>query len=297
MRRTLPDVGVGADGEVLQRRGGLPPAVPAVVRPVLETLVEDLTTTVPGLVTAVHLVGSAAQGDVHPGVSDLDVVVVLGAKPDPVAMRLLADVVGRVTAAHPDWPLDLTWTTTERLRRPPSPEGVLVHHQLAEHGLTVLGRPVAGSSAVATDPEALRAFCLEQVDRRWTTWWDGAAVLLTQGGRESLRGAGPTAAVLGVVRLHHTLVTGHVLTPCAAAQWALQVAEPEWTRLLTESLRARHTPDQPPLYRNPLQRRRDALRFTDLLMTADEDTFGPGADEDAASASPVPPSPQAPGRR
>lgn len=278
-----------------ERRTGLPAAVPAVVRPVVDTFLDELLGTVPNLVTGVHLVGSAAQDDVHPGVSDLDVVVVLGAKPDPVAMRLLADVVGRVTAAHPDWPLDLTWTTTERLRRPPSPGGVLVHQQLAEHGLTVLGRPVAGTPAVATDADALRAFCLEQIAERWTTWWDGAAVLLTQGGRESLRGAGPTAAVLGVVRLHHTLVTGRVLTPCAAGEWALGVAEPEWTRLLTESVRARHDPDRPTLYRNPLQRRRDALRFTDLLMTADEDAFGPGDDEDVSS-SPVP-ARQAPGRR
>ncbi|GAA1879522.1 hypothetical protein GCM10009814_06990 [Lapillicoccus jejuensis] len=272
--------------------------MPAPVRPVVDDLLDDLAATVPHLVTAVHLVGSAAHGDVHPGVSDLDLVVVLRAKPDPVAMRLLADVVGRATAAHPQWPLDLTWTTTERLRRPPSPNGVLVHHQLADHGLTVLGQPVVGTAAVATDPDALRDFCLAQIADRWTTWWDGAAVLLTRGGRESLRGAGPTAAVLGVVRLHHTLVTGEVLTPCAAAQWALQVAEPEWTRLLEESLRARHTPDRPSLYRNPLQRRRDALRFTDLLMTADEDAFGPGEGFEAVEGgSPVPTTPQAPGRR
>ena len=44
--------------------------------------------------------------------------------------------------------------------------------------------------------------------------------------------------MLEVVRLLHTLVTGRVLSPCAAVRWALEVAEPEWARVLSESLRA-----------------------------------------------------------
>ena len=40
-------------------------------------------------------------------------------------------------------------------------------------------------------------------------------------------------------------------------------------------LRIRNRPTKPSLYRDPFTRRRQALAFMDLLMTADEETYGP----------------------
>jgi hypothetical protein len=52
------------------------------------------------------------------------------------------------------------------------------------------------------------------------------------------------------------------------------VCEPQWRRLLEECLRIRNNPTKPSLYRDPFTRRRQALAFMDLLMTADEETYG-----------------------
>ncbi|HYQ32089.1 MAG TPA: aminoglycoside adenylyltransferase domain-containing protein, partial [Lapillicoccus sp.] len=85
----------------------------------------------------------------------------------------------------------------------------------------------------------------------------------------------PASGVLGVTRVHYMLTTGRVTSKCGAGEWALTVCEPEWRRLLEECLRIRNRPTKASLYRDPFTRRRQALAFMDLLMTADEETYGP----------------------
>lgn len=264
------------------------------VEPAVNDYVAELERTMPGEVAGVYLVGSVAVGDYHSGTSDVDLVIVLDNPVDPLQLTLLGDIHQRIATAHSPIRLDasyLTWAqlaqappssatagvraTDGRIHVAPDPQapGILLWHQLQEQALAVTGADLRGRD-IARRPEALREWCLAQITERWDPWWDRAAVLLSAGGRESLGALGPTGGVLGVVRLHHTLVTGSLASQCAAGEWALTLCEPEWKRLLNECLRVRHHPGRPSLYRNPLQRRRDALAFMDLLMTADEEAFG-----------------------
>ncbi|MEO9150887.1 MAG: aminoglycoside adenylyltransferase domain-containing protein [Lapillicoccus sp.] len=274
--------------------GATATGIPDDVERAVTDYVADLEHTLPGLSAGVYLVGSAALEDFHPETSDLDVVTVLEDELDPLQLTLLGDIHARIAKRHRPIRLDASYLTWAQLAQAPSSRetagvraldgrihvapdtsapGILLWHQLHEQALTVVGADLR-DRPIALRPEALQEWCLAQIEERWTPWWDRAAVLLSAGGRESLGAVGPTSGVLGVVRLHHTLVTGTLVSQCQAATWALTLCEPEWKRLLEECLRVRHHPQRPSLYRNPLQRRRDALAFMDLLMTADEEAFG-----------------------
>ena len=203
----------------------------------------------------------------------------------------------RVERAHPGLRPDLVYTTWSDLGRllPASGEpapGVLglarrggatlvgpdhaptpfVRRQLLDHGLAVIGASVSDAQ-VAVTHDALAAQCLREIAERWTPWWERSALLLSAAGRENLA-ASVTDVVLRVARLHHTLLTGEVLSLSALGEWALTVCEPQWSRLVEESLLVRQAPHHASPYRSPLTRRRDVLAFTDLLMTVDEETFG-----------------------
>lgn len=274
--------------------GATQTSVPDGVERVMTDYVADLAHTLPGAAAGIYLVGSAALDDYHPETSDLDLVTVLDEELDPRQVTLLGDVHRRIHKRHNEVRVDVSYLTSAQLAQAPTslltaglravdgrihvaPDrqapGILLWHQLHEQAFRVTGADLR-DQRIALRPEALQEWCLAQIEERWTPWWDCAAVLLSAGGRESLGAVGPTYGVLGVVRLHHTLVTGTLVSPCQAGEWALALCEPEWKRLLDECLRVRHHPGQPSLYRNPLRRRRDALAFMDLLMTADEDTFG-----------------------
>ncbi len=148
----------------------------------------------------------------------------------------------RVTAAHPGWPLDLTWTTTARLRQAPSAGGVLVQPPAR--------RPRAHRPRSPARPGRRRH---RRRTRCARSAWRRSPSTGRRGGTArpccSPRAGGGRCAApdrrprcWGWSRLHHTLVTGRVLSPCAAGEWAVDVAEPEWSRLLRESVRARHNP-------------------------------------------------------
>ncbi|MDQ2758105.1 MAG: hypothetical protein M3Y71_16385 [Actinomycetota bacterium] len=305
---------------VLGGAGSLPrPVIEKLGRQVADLvgdLVADLERTVPSAVDAAYVVGSAAMRDHRRGLDDVDVVLVLAGHPDPLLRRLLDDVHGQVERAHPDLPPDLVYTTWRDLGRPPEASGLaapgalgltrrggvtltgpeyapdaFTRHQLLDHGVAVIG-PSVSAMQVAVTREALSAQCLRDIAQRWTPWWEHSALLLSAAGRASLS-ASVTDAVLQVARLHHILLTGEVLSLSAVGQWALTVCEPEWSRLVEESLLVRQDPSHRSLYRNPLARRRDVLAFTDLLMTVDEETFG-ATPEPPDSVDPVEPPASAP---
>ncbi len=271
-------------------------------------LVADLERTVPGAVDAAYVVGSVAARDYRRRLDDVDLVIVLAGHPDALLGRLLDDVHDRVERAHPDLRPDLVYTTWSDLGRPLSGSGApapgtlglarrggvtlvgpdhgptpFVRRQLLDHGLAVIG-PSVSVAQVAVTHEALAAQCLREIAERWTPWWERSALLLSSAGRQSLA-ASVTDVVLRVARLHHTLLTGEVLSLSAVGEWALTVCEPEWSRLVEESLLVRQDSPHASPYRSPLTRRRDVLAFTDLLMTVDEETYGAAPGPRPASPS------------
>ncbi|MDQ6897235.1 MAG: DUF4111 domain-containing protein [Actinomycetota bacterium] len=271
----------------------LPVNVSNTVARVVEDYLDDLESTAPGLVAGVYLTGSVALGDFHPAWSDIDFVTILKDPPDDQQRMLIADIHERAATRHQRPRLDGYYLTWDDLSTPPDRGttlglralgGVLQHginwtpsiltwHELADHGLHVYG-PGLDLADIARDDEMVRTWCLDAIERQWTPWWYRNANLWSGAGLGSLGTWSPASGVLGVTRVHYMLTTGRVTSKCGAGEWALSVCEPEWRRLLEECLRIRNKPTKRSLYRDPFTRRRDALAFMDLLMTADEETFG-----------------------
>jgi len=271
----------------------LPINVSNTVARVVEDYLADLEATAPGLVEAVYLTGSVALGDFHAAWSDIDFVTVLAAHPDDRERMLLADIHERAATRHPRPRLDGHYLTWDDLAAPPNRRttlglralggrvqhgsnwvpSILTWHELSEHGLHVFGPGLEGRP-IARDEDQARAWCLDTIERQWTPWWYRNANLWSGAGVGSLGTWSPASGVLGVTRVHYMLTTGRVTSKCGAGEWALSVCEPEWRRLLEECLRIRNRPTKKSLYRDPFSRRKDALAFMDLLMTADEEAFG-----------------------
>jgi hypothetical protein len=95
--------------------------------------------------------------------------------------------------------------------------------------------------------------------------------------------------VLGVSRLHYTLATGEICSKEAAGLYARQTFLERWHRVVDESLRIRRADRARPdaasacaefaadlrirsagdlsLYRTPIDRRRDAISFGEMVIT------------------------------
>lgn len=199
----------------------------------------------PGLLTGLHVTGSATLDDFVPGVSDLDLVGVLSRPPDEADLAALAEA----HAAAPDVdavyvrPDDLTRPAAELVRpwgrdgelRTTEPANItpVLWDQLNRYSTTVRGeRPAARVTA-----DEVAGYCRGNLVAYWRP-------LVEQLG--AAQDAGVTAPAdtvlwiaLGPARLWHTLRTGEIVgksqaTSAAAAHW------PDLAAPLAALVEARH---------------------------------------------------------
>ena len=209
----------------------------------------------PGLVTGLHVVGSAALDDFVPGRCDLDFVAVTGWRPDADALDRLADmhaamastdgaVLDGTYVAAADWPgpgveapAVRAGRFEARSRYRDRPVDSLA---LAEHALTLRGPPPG--------------------------WWDVPGV--DGWAAEALRSLRPSADaaevdefVLHACRLHYMLALRRIASKSEAGLYGLISFKERWRRIVDEALRLRRSPDAPGLYADAEERRREALAF------------------------------------
>lgn len=239
---------------------------------------------VPGLVSSLHLVGSIAAGDFHPGRSDLDFVAVLGHPATDDEIEALV-ILHRTYASDPTLPaLDGIWVTAAELAAGPDASG----DGLTSHGGQFLELAHGNRNAVtwtmlregalppfgATDraalwhnPARLVSWTRENVELYWVPWHARASILFSTKGLAMLGSAAPMWGVLGISRLHYTLATGMIASKSAAGEYALAAFDEHWHRIVRECLRIRRG-ERGSLYRNPFGRRRDALDFMAMVIGA-----------------------------
>ncbi|WP_101836362.1 aminoglycoside adenylyltransferase domain-containing protein [Frankia canadensis] len=255
--------------------------IPAAVRDAVDVYLRSVDAVIPGLVEGFYVIGSAALGDFRPGTSDIDFVAVTAMPPADSQVAALGRVHGRLSRRLL---LDGIYTTWLDLARDPgqaSPgshaHGRRLHprcdhqrhpvtwHSLARHGAAVRG-PEPAEIDIATDPAGLAHWARGNLDGYWRQWWQRSARLPTPAGLACLTSQGPAWCVLGVSRLHHTLITGKIISKTAAGEHARATFEPRWHRILDECLRIRRGDHQRSLYRDPFSRRAEALAFTDMVI-------------------------------
>jgi hypothetical protein len=194
----------------------------------------------PGLLQGLYLVGSLALDDFHDEVSDVDFVAV-AEDPDPELLREVHDGLDR---------FDGLYVTFDDLRTSPAklPDGYNVlngrlRHDgdgrspvewttLARYGVALRG-PRPAEIGVHTDPEELREWVRGNANSYWRQYLDGPYGVLYD--------ADVAWVVLGISRLHYSMVTGDITSKSGAGRHAL-AAFPEHRAIIEEALRHRTTP-------------------------------------------------------
>lgn len=199
-----------------------------------------------GLLSGLHIVGSAALGDVRPG-SDLDVVGELAAAPSlaDVAVLAAAHAADPLVEAVYVLPGDLAAPVDAASDGPWGAEGVLhaesrsfqlnpvTWQQLAEHAITVVGGPPSPPVSGVAE------FCAANLESYWAPLLDDTTVrLAARPDDQPVDASGPEWLALGPPRLWHTIRTGEIVSKTragelAAARW------PEFAPLLADVLAAR----------------------------------------------------------
>ena len=223
-----------------------------------------------GWVTDLWIAGSLATGDYVPGVSDLDLVAIVGGRVDPsrrLTLRSLHEeldlgiaagsdlgcqyveegLVGDRPALHP------TWTHSCLVQRPLS---CITRAELVRFGPAVFGRPPADVLVPMTDDDLREAARAEL--RGYWAWASRRPWMWLDPGIADL-------GLSGMARARHTLRTGRLLTKTEAIE---QVHGPAW---LIDQLRARRRgePVPSPRVRTGWIAWRDA-RDTLMLAARDE---------------------------
>lgn len=236
---------------------------------------------VPELVTGLHIIGSAMDGDFRPGRSDLDFVAVLSRAPTEEELEALA-IIHRSYGSDPTMPLlDGIWITAADIAAgpdatPPGPttsdsqflelaEGNRNPVTWAQLGDARTARGMLGREAIWSDPARLVGWVNENAAGYWTRWHASSDGLWSPGGLALLRPATVMWCVLGICRLLYTAETGRIASKSGAGEWALGVVEPQWRPILAEALRIRRG-EWGDAYRNPIRRRREALDFLAMMI-------------------------------
>lgn len=223
--------------------------IPDEVAAVCRTFLDAAPT---GLVTGLYLRGGVGFGEWVPGQSDVDFVATLAQRPGPREVEALRAAHASMAARHREPAFDGMHVLADDLAADPAecPEvptvlhhyfeaegqldSVVAWHELAWHGITVVGPPIS-ELGVWTDADRLLAFTVGNLD----TYWRGNAEALTALPSEGAVEDACCWCVLGVARLHHLLVTGRMTTKSAAGRWGLTYYPERFHRVLREALRIR----------------------------------------------------------
>lgn len=187
---------------------------------------DRLDRAVPGLVTGLHVIGSAVLDDYHPGRSDLDLVARTTHRPD-------TGELAAITTAHQGdgSHVETVYVTGDWAGIGPSPyvrdgephedgkqilSGV-TRLQLAAYSATLRG----DHPSLPADIPAAQEYCRGNLINYWLRLLDGVAPLLDQRGPDDP--VDTNAAVwigLGPVRLWHTIRTGEIVSKSRAGELA-----------------------------------------------------------------------------
>lgn len=220
------------------------------VSPILAQLADGLRSVLRERLVGVYLYGSLITGDFAPGISDIDLVVVMTTALDSTKFNALHKLHQSVVERHPDWydRLELAYISGAALRT--------FRHQTSTIGIISPGEPFhlleAGSDwliswyALRKDGVALLGPPIQSlIDDIPTHEYLQAVGEHICHYRDSVKKPQNKQAlsyiVLTVARGLYTLAHGKPTSKVKAAAWATQ-RYPQWAELLESALRWRANP-------------------------------------------------------
>ena len=266
----------------------------------------------PGLVEGFYIVGSVALDDFRPAISDLDFVIVTGARPGDDLQTALAEGHARLDGEASLPKLDGVYATWDELLMGPfeAPVGPCVEAGLfvssdihGRHPMTwgVLRRvavtlrgPLLAGATIWWDPGCLERWAVESVGSYWRPSLSRMLVKCSPEGVCTLDGRAIERTVLGLCRLHYILATGVVPSRSDAGLYGLISLPRTCHRIIEEALRIRREPAAASIYADPEGRHGDVLKFVrvvlaDLPSLASADVRGLSGRRDASARRSVPP--------
>ncbi|WP_147916623.1 hypothetical protein [Ruania zhangjianzhongii] len=221
--------------------------LPREVRTATAAYLRTADRLVPGQLDGCYLVGSTALGAYRAGRSDIDLIAVLGPGPlagAPLLRRLRAlhlsqaprVLTGAVRARGLHATCNVAFVAADQMSRPVSAIEPVASHNgheffsraafdvnpvmwrvLAERGITLRG-PAARAWELDPEPTTLAAWNADNLTRYWQAQLDRI-----RAGRSPLRPQAVEWNVLGPLRLHATIATGHVLSKDEAGAYGQQL--------------------------------------------------------------------------
>lgn len=240
-------------------------SLPGPVASLCQSLLAALDQALPGQLEAFYVTGSVALGDYRDGQSDLDFIAVLS---DVANSAALTGVHADLAARFPHIDCDGIYLRPGELARPPGGKGPAARDGrvtlasaderhpvswllLADSGIALRG-PKPDHSLIAADRDAASAYSRANLAAYWQGWL--ARYRLVSGRLDQAQADDAVAwSVLGVLRVHHTMVSGSVGSKSAAADHGL-THFPRHSQIIAEALRLRTTPDVPGHYRSSTAR-------------------------------------------
>lgn len=233
----------------------------------------------PGRIEGYYLAGSLALDDYQPGQSDVDFVAVTTSPLQPIELDLLRELHATLHARRAKPGLDGVYVTWQHLAHDPAPLSAPYHndgrfganggfaanivtwHTLHQSCVAVRGSTVPD---IWRNDAVLRDWCRANLRSYWAGWVHAAR----QRPIQKLYGLTRTAViwgVLGVTRLHATILRGDILSKSAAGEYALETFPPQWAPIVREALAIRHG-DRAGHFANPWARRQAMLAYMDFVM-------------------------------
>ncbi|MDE2637140.1 MAG: DUF4111 domain-containing protein [Chloroflexota bacterium] len=229
----------------------IPQATQDNVGAILDQLTAGLRSILRQRLVGVYLYGSLITGDFDPGISDIDLVVVIAEELDEASFKALHQLHQQVVERYPDWDDRLELAYISRLalrtfRRQHSTIGIIspgepFHllragedwliswYALRKDGLALVGPTIQSLLHEIPAPDYLQA-----VDEHIRNYRDSV--------KKPHNKSALSYIVLTVARGAYTLCHRRATSKVKAAQWAIR-RYPQWAELLESALRWRANPD------------------------------------------------------
>lgn len=251
----------------------MPSPIPSPIRPLLDTYLSRLDTSLPGFLTGFYLHGSIALDAFNERHSDIDFVAVTSRVPTPQDLIALRAAHRATHKDYPRWPLQGCYLQPADLGRAPAEIAPAPNYSdarldrsatgitndvtwwiIKNRGIALRG-PDPSALDFTVDVDRMLSEMRENLHTYWAHWPDRPSNLAWL-----LLDTGVAWAVLGPLRQFYSFQERAIIDKSGAGRYALDHLPAEFHPIIREAIRCRDGVGAPH-YKSRLTRAQDAIRL------------------------------------